>query len=223
MNARITKLLVGIAALGFALGSATALAEVTLLEDNFNSENGGYGWAGDYTGFANWTVTSGFVDLAGYGSWDLFPPETNTVGDVYVDLDGSQVGAGTLTSKTALHLVPGTYLLQFDLAGSQRGIYENFRANVVRVTFGSWSQDFAPLSTDPFRTFSVAIGVPSETDAYLSFQNMPDGTYNGDNIGALLDNVRVTAASVPEPATLALLTLGLGIAGLAFSNGKGRS
>jgi hypothetical protein len=75
-----------------ALGIATtAHADTLLLNDNFDSENGGVGYAGGYTSFANWSVSSGTVDLAGFGSWAFIP---NYAG-VYVDLDGNNCQAGT--------------------------------------------------------------------------------------------------------------------------------
>ena len=56
--------LFAVIAIGMWCGSAQAL---TIFEDNFDSENGG-NYQLNYSGFANWDVTDGTVDLIGEGS-----------------------------------------------------------------------------------------------------------------------------------------------------------
>lgn len=61
-------------------------------------------------------------------------------------------------------------------------------------------------ATDAFASYQLVF-TPGTTGAYdLSFSNA-----GGDNVGALLDNVSVSA--VPEPETLAMLLAGLGLIG----------
>lgn len=176
-----------VAALG--LSSANRAEAGFLLQDNFNGENGGNG-ALNFNSFTNWNVTNGTVDLIGNGFFDLLPGN-----GLYLDLDGSTFQAGLLSSK--LTFAPGTYVVQFDLAGSQRGTPEN-----VTVTLGSFSESFHRESSDPFTT--VTRTVTTTSAGSLSFQN--DG---GDNVGALLDNVSVSTSAVPEPASLALVGTGV--------------
>jgi hypothetical protein len=182
--------LVGLMALAVLLGPFSPGAQAApLLSDNFNSENGGVGRL-NYTNFANFNVTAGSVDLIGNGFFDFYPGH-----GLYVDLDGSTGQAGTLTSM--LTFAPGAYQLSFELGGSQRGVLDH-----VMVRFGDFSQQFTLQSADPLTLFSLA--VTTSTAGPLSFQNVEPG-----DIGAILDNVTVTAnASVPEPSTLALMTLG---------------
>ncbi|MDD5661483.1 MAG: PEP-CTERM sorting domain-containing protein, partial [Candidatus Omnitrophica bacterium] len=50
--------------------------------------------------------------------------------------------------------------------------------------------------------FKQSFTITSPLNASLSFENL-----GGDNVGAILDNVKISA--IPEPATLSLLGLGL--------------
>jgi hypothetical protein len=178
---------------------------VPLFGDNFNTET----LALNYTGFANWTVSNGTVDLIGNPSFfDLQPGNGR-----YVDLDGSTSQAGTMTSS-ALTLTGGvTYDLTFSLAGSQRGDTNTVNYGIEfhsgSVLDVSASQTLA--SGASFGVFSLSFTPSSSTtDAHIVFHNL-----GGDNIGLLLDNVAVNAqaAGVPEPGSL--LLLGFGLVGLA--------
>jgi hypothetical protein len=173
-----------------------------IFSDNFNTENGG-NWALNYYGFANWNITQGSVDLIGGSSvWNWFSASNG----LYVDLDGSTPGpAGTMTSKI---LFPaGNYIFSFDLAGSQRSGYDN--GNTVDVSFGSYVTSITKNTFDPFTTYNVGVTVPLGGSTIV-FQNQ-----GGDYVGALLDNVKVTA---PLPSTL--LLLGSSLAGLGLLRRK---
>jgi hypothetical protein len=192
-------------------GSALA---TPIFEDGFDSEAGsGDGASGgsglDYTGFANWVVADGSVDLLADGDFGVPCAGPGKC----VDLDGSSSNAGVLTS-TAIALAPGVYTLQFQLGGTSTVFTSNKAKadNVVDVSFGTLFADSYHIAWGAaFQTFAIEFEVASATNASLVFANQ-----GGDNFGAILDGVRLTTFSpVPEPGTA--LLLGVGLASLAIS------
>jgi hypothetical protein len=151
--------------------------ETVVFLSDFNSENGGQG-ALNWTGFEDWNVVSGCVDLHGNGFWDVWPNN-----GLYVDMDGTCMQGGTIETKDDLVLSPGHYVLEFWLAGNNRRV----EPDTVLVNFGAFHEEQIVLQRrDPFRLFSREFNVTAKTAAKLSFQNL-----GGDDAGALLDLVRV--------------------------------
>jgi hypothetical protein len=170
-----------------------------IFDDDFNGENAGIGTL-NYASFPKWSVTSGTVDLIGNGFYDFLPGQ-----GLFIDLDGSTSDAG-LFSTGDFSLTPGTYSVSFSLAGNHRGGSDD-----VTVSFGDWSHTYNLLANDPLTTRTVEVVVPQQRLARLTFQNS-----GGDNVGALLDDVRIS--SVPSPTGVAMMGL-LG-AGLILRRGR---
>jgi len=185
----------GIAAMVLGVASSfSASASNVVFAEHFDSNTMGLNQTP-----VGWAVTDGTVDIIGSGYFDFLPGNGK-----YIDLDGSTSNAGILS--TSLSLTAGlTYTAEFALAGNQR----NSSTESVTVSFGNASLIYSLPSSQTFTTYSLVF-TPSASGNYsLSFSNA-----GGDNVGALLDNVRVTA--VPEPESLALLLAGsLVVAGVA--------
>ena len=190
------------AALALAAGQAQALI---IFSDDFN--NATYG---QNVSPAGWTTTGGTVDSLGPGYFDGLCTAAAGVDAYCVDLDGSTGNAGL--SLQGFTLNGGTtYTAMFQLAGSQRG-----DTNTVAVNFGSINGSYTLTSPTDFTTFSLVF-TPTTTGTYnLSFENN-----GGDNLGALLDNVSISTAAIPEPATWAMLIAGFGAAGAVLRRRRG--
>jgi Protein of unknown function (DUF642) len=157
---------------------------VVLLSDNFDTENGA-AWIYSYTGFANWEVVGGAVDLIGgtipndfYVSWGE---------GMFVDLDGSGIPGLLQTRQTFTFKPNRTYVVEFWLSGSRSPAVPN---NVNTVTIKLDNQTVATLTLpymNPWQAYSYQMEFEKNTRGKLSFQN--DGT---DWSGALLDKVKLT-------------------------------
>ncbi|HEX8675420.1 MAG TPA: hypothetical protein VF710_26225 [Longimicrobium sp.] len=151
-----------------------------LLTENFNSENGGL-YKLNYTGFAQWTVVAGTVDLVGTYPYDDFLPKTQ---GLYLDLDGTTRAAGTLRSRTAFDLKPGNYRLEFKMSGTPRS---NQLPNTVIVTVGTVYTETITLSSfAPLNTYVRTFRVKSRESGNLTFQHL-----GGDDYGNFIDDIRL--------------------------------
>jgi hypothetical protein len=179
------------------MAGASAAQAVTVFSDDFNADTNGLN-ATVFVG--GWTVANGTVDIIGAPPpfFDLIPGNGH-----YIDLDGSSSNAGEFSK--ALSLTGGvTYTASFQLAGSHRG-----DTNIVDVSFGSALGTYTLASPDPLGTQTLVFTPGASGIFSLTFANR-----GGDNLGALLDNVEVTTAAIPEPSTYALMLAGL--AGVGF-------
>lgn len=191
------KKLISTALLSLACSGAYA---GVIFSDNFDSETPlnlvQSGSDTNFNNFTQWSVSNGTVDLVANGDWGL---QCAGGAGKCVDLDGSNGNAGTLSS-TNFALAAGNYVLSFAVSGNQRG----GASDSMTLALGGFINDSISLSWNaPWQTVNYAFTVNSASNNFISFNH--DG---GDNIGIMLDNVSL-ATSVDEPASFALLALGL--------------
>jgi hypothetical protein len=178
------------------LGAAAAShAAVTIFSDDFDADRAG----NNATHFVHgWTVANGTVDIDGQGFVHNEMPGHGR----YVDLDGSTKRAGVLSNSFTAS-AGAIYTLDFDIAGNQRG----WGSDTVEVTFGTTRQTYVIGQSEQISTRTLTFAPASSGVYNFSFHN-----FGGDNRGAFLHQVVITA--VPEPETYAMLLAGL--AGVGF-------
>ncbi|QMW22659.1 PEPxxWA-CTERM sorting domain-containing protein [Sandaracinobacteroides saxicola] len=211
---------------------AAPVSATVIFADNFDGEGAPGANILNYNSFANWTVTTGNVDLVA----QVNPYGIGSCPGKCVDLAGTP-GPGAITSKPIFFSAGNRVDVSFQLSGNQRtGSVDDFAFNLTfnQPTSGCClGVDSGPATFDfpawlnilnqvgPY-TESVAGGRPFVTySAWFiasqsgSFQLSFAGTGTGNaNIGPILDNVLVS--QVPEPATWAMLIAGFGMVGFAL-------
>ena len=173
--------------------SASAHATGWTWSDDFNGNAGGLN-----TVPAGWTIsgTNASVDIIPEGGQFNFLPGNGE----FVDLDGSTGHAATL-SKTFSGLADGQYALTFELAGNHRDGGTEF--TTVSISNGADGHYTPGQNDDAYHTiYGHAVGGVLTISFYDN---------SNDNVGALLDNVNLSA--VPEPGNMVLMLAGLAAIG----------
>jgi len=132
------------------------------------------------------TINNTNVDIVANGrifGYLCQPPESGNC----VDMDGTYDYPGDPQGQLQSNMLfpAGSYLLSFDLIGSQRGTTAS-----TTVTFGNYNHEFTLASTDDTSGIVVNQLVTLSSPGYLLFVSD-----SPDQIGDLLDNVVVSTSS----------------------------
>jgi hypothetical protein len=216
--------------------SASISEAEILLSDSFDKEGGGKS-ALNYNEFANWLV-KGQVDLVSSGEWG-----TKCAGSC-VDLDGSPGEGHLITNNAFFFDAGDIMRITLDVGGSQRSsAFDSFLMTLLfdgETKFSSFStdiggkliesQDGTAAGTSFTQTASISGTAPFATwffeftAAHAGSVQYALGSTSADAVGPIVDNVVISrsasfgsapmAATVPEPATFALMLGGLGALGV---------
>lgn len=203
-----------------AMGSAASATVV--FSDGFETDTPGT----SLTALNNFSVTGTVDVVAASNPFGIVAPSN------VVDLDGTP-GPGSISSGSFAFGANQRVTLSFVLGGAQRGsVSDPFSAG---FTFSSGTQlnnytlggayggfDIGNFNTTAITTFTAIAGNSPFVTYSLAFTSGNAGTLgfnigssSADNIGPLLDSVKLDVSAVPEPATWGLMIGGFAMVGFA--------
>ena len=236
MNVRAVVMSAAVAGLVLAGGARAGV----VFSDSFNSENGGQSSL-SYTGFSNFSVAYGSVDLIKSGDYGIGCAGGS---GACVAFPSAQRFAGSIQSLSSYAFAAGDQVtLSFDLSGDHLGASQEridaalFFGSTISIANFTLGGAFGNANQGSFVTNGFSFGGPfGFTPAFqtytLGFQalapstiqfRLGGGSSNPQSIGLILDNVSLSITSpgvVPEPATWALMIGGFGMAGAMLRRRK---
>lgn len=150
----------------------------------------------NYTGFVNWDVTAGRVDLVGLGLWDVRPGNGLSVdmqgtGDAGYPLPGQDFGLGQLTSKVDYTFTNGKqYQFSIDVSGSlPLGAPEKPGTWTIRVRVGDGVDELITITDGgaDFETHQFAWTQSGTISGSIIIEQTAQSGHH--NVGTLIDNV----------------------------------
>jgi len=203
----------GLLTVALALTSFASAADANMLV-NGSFEQPGTGCHGMTTTLPGWSVSKGNIDLVDAVCSEIVP----AAGAYLVDLLGTG-SAGTISQNFAT-TVGRTYSVGFSFGGNPQWQYLGYPNDSPVKSMN------ALIDGDIAATYSIDTTGQSYIDAgwtYRSFDftatsaatTLAFASLNLSGVyGPLLDGVTVEQARIPEPASLALLAIGLAVFGL---------
>jgi hypothetical protein len=191
----------------------TCVSNVTSWTSTCNNNTCGSGPTAASLLFAG---TNGSAFNGNNGLWGTVPDAPG--GGNTIAIDGDPTYGASLSQTISGLLIGSTYTVDFEQAAAQQKGTSGATTERWAVTFGTSTQD-STLMNDPshgvqaWNAQSLTF-VATSTSEILKF--LAVGTPGGEPPVVLLGDVSLTGPSVPEPATWAMMLVGLAMTGAAM-------
>lgn len=143
----------------------------------------------DFMAFKQWIVIFGTVDLLGPGFNDILPGS-----GYYVDMAGTTVStSGWIRTRSNINLTGAdTYVLEWQLAGNQRGAqFDEVQVIIRDLTNGGTLYDatFSLPYTSGWTSYTASVTPAADTSISVEFRN-PAPSPSSNTVGMLLRGIR---------------------------------